>query len=117
MMYIIVSLKKETSEINFENVFALRKDAIKSLENIKNSYPDEEIIGYDEDELAIEDEDGETIYTIEEIKGPSIVIEGLTNTPLLTEKGEVKIFEDEDEEELEEVIIEEIQFPKIAHII
>ena len=72
------------------------------------------IIGFDVDSLAIEDAtEGEIIWQIVEVPSELILIDGLTNTPLITETGEVKYF---DEEELEEAK-KELQNPRIGYVI
>jgi len=115
MMYLVLKLEKESSEISIEGIFPLYKMAVEKIEEIKAQQPEEEIIGYDEDELVVEDGiDGEIIYQILEVEGESIVIDTLTETPLVDEEGKLQYFEDD--EKLEEAL-GEAQMPKVAHVI
>jgi len=113
-MYIITKLiQNALSDSEVIGQYVLYKDAAKDLEKILEKYKTN-LVTEGDDEILIEEDNGDVIlYKIFEIPGNYILIEGLTNVPVMNENLEIKVF---DEDEIEEKM-ENYQDPVIAQII
>jgi len=113
-MYIITKLiQNALSNSEIIGQHALYKDAAKELENFLKKY-ENNLVAKGDDEILIEEDNGDIIlFKIFEIPGNYVLIEGLTNVPVMNENLEIKVF-DEDEIEQE---MENYQDPVIAQII